>query len=196
MRASCPCSPIAALNRRTRFGRTNRIYMQCGVLKAKTQRMISAMCANAQRGVKRVAFGATLCALVSALPAPGWAQHSVSARILSARPLLARRSLAMIPSLSSLTGAASWAPRTCKATLAARSGISIPGEPRCLRSEPEAYVPGFGGYDPVAIASGVAVAGSPDIHCTPRRANISSADPRTARCRKPGYSCRSGENLG
>lgn len=33
-----------------------------------------------------------------------------------------------------------------------------------FEARPEAYVPGFGGHDPVAVARGVAVAGSPDIH--------------------------------
>jgi hypothetical protein len=38
------------------------------------------------------------------------------------------------------------------------------GNRHAFESNPHAYVPGFGGYDPISISRGVAVAGSPKIY--------------------------------
>ena len=47
--------------------------------------------------------------------------------------------------------------------MAARSGVSNVGNRAAFAARPDVYMPQFGGYDPVGVARGVAVAGNPMI---------------------------------
>lgn len=138
----------------SRFGIVAKFRMISGVLKAKSRRNARALCAGAH----------AIALLLAALGTPATAQHFRVSEDVISDPVTGAAILGFDPVQYFLGDKARNGNPDHQANFAGKVWFFISAANRsAFEASPDTYIPVFGGHDPVAIASGIAVSGSPDI---------------------------------
>lgn len=134
--------------------------IHCGVLKAKIGRSRAVLCGNAH-----FTRGLALLLVAGCGIGIGNAQHFRLNEEIISDPATGAAILGYDPIAYFVDGRPRMgAPRLQANALGKVWYFSSQANLAEFQSRAHVYVPGFGGHDPVAVARGVAVAGSPDLH--------------------------------
>ena len=144
-----------------RFVSSYHFHSLCGVLMATTRNLRRSL----YLPMRHAGLAISLLSASIANAGLAHAQHfRISEEIIS-DPMTGAAMLGYDPVLYFLEGRATLGSSNVQAHFAGKIWhFKSIANKAAFETQPDIYVPGFGGHDPVAVASGFALAGSPDIY--------------------------------